>query len=43
MVALVDAIINAQMFTKWLYNGEPAAALEDTLDGGLDVRLEWAP
>ena len=25
------------------FNGGPNAVLEKTLDGGLNVRLEWAP
>ena len=38
MVALVDAIINLQICTK--FNGGPDAALEDALDDRLNVAIE---
>ena len=40
MIALVDAIINAQMGTNGLSNGEPDATLEGALDGRLNAGLE---
>ena len=43
MVALVDAMINAQMCTKWFIFGRPHAALEVAIDGGLNVGFEWVP
>ena len=43
VVALVDAMINGQMCTKWLFYGGPDAALEGALDCGLNVGFVWGP
>ena len=40
VVALVGAVINGQMCTKWFIYSEPVAALEGALDGGLNVGFE---
>ena len=40
MVALVDAIINAQICTKWSTNDRLDAALEGMLDNGLNIGRE---
>ena len=43
MVALVDAMINSRMCTKFSSKDGPAAAIESAIDGGFNVGFEWAP
>ena len=40
MVALLDAIVNAQMRTKWLIYIGTDAVLEGANDSGLNIGLE---
>ena len=40
-VAIVDAISNAQICTKWFTNDRLDAALEGMLDSGLNIELGW--
>ena len=39
-VSIVEAIINAQICTKWSTNDRLDAALEGMLDSGLNIGLE---